>query len=267
MNFTEVTHPTAEPVSTTEAKLHVKVESDITTDDSLIAIQVKAARKWVERTYGLAIVFQAWDGSLDGFPWGEIQIPKYPLRAVSSITYHDEDLSTSTTFSSASYQVDKAKRPPVVVLKNGESWPTDSLRLSSGVVVRGKFGFAVPFTAATSDTITSTAHPFSNGDVVRVQNTGGALPAGLSADTDYYVIGATANTLQLSATSGGSAVDITDVGSGTNFLGEVPEDIKAAIKLLVGQMYAHREPEVTGTVVGKIGFAVDALLAPHRLWT
>ena len=43
----------------------------------------------------------------------------------------------------------------------------------------------------------------------------GTLPAGLSAGTTYYVIAYTAATgaLQVSATSGGSAVNITDVGT------------------------------------------------------
>lgn len=46
---------------------------------------------------------------------------------------------------------------------------------------------------------------------------------------------------------------------------DVPEPIRQAIKLLVGQMYAHREPEVTGTIVSPVRFAVDALLAPYRV--
>ena len=43
----------------------------------------------------------------------------------------------------------------------------------------------------------------------------GTLPAGLSLSTTYYVISYTASTgaLQVSATAGGSAVDITDVGT------------------------------------------------------
>lgn len=43
----------------------------------------------------------------------------------------------------------------------------------------------------------------------------GTLPAGLSAGTTYYVIGYTASTgaLQVSATAGGSAVNITDDGT------------------------------------------------------
>lgn len=45
----------------------------------------------------------------------------------------------------------------------------------------------------------------------------------------------------------------------------VPEPIKQAIKLLVSQMYEQRTPEVTGATLGKVQFAVDALLAPYRL--
>lgn len=71
------------------------------------------------------------------------------------------------------------------------------------------------FTAAATNLITSAAHGLLNDDLVHVSSTG-TLPAGLSASTDYYVIDATTNTFQLSATMGGAAVDITDTGSGTH---------------------------------------------------
>lgn len=45
----------------------------------------------------------------------------------------------------------------------------------------------------------------------------------------------------------------------------VPAPIKHALLLLVAQMYEHRVPEVAGTIVSKVDFAVDALLAPYRL--
>lgn len=78
------------------------------------------------------------------------------------------------------------------------------------------------FTAATSDVVTPTSQTkpngrfeFNNGDRVRL-TTSGTLPAALALATDYYVILATATTLKLSATLGGSAVDITDTGTGTH---------------------------------------------------
>lgn len=46
---------------------------------------------------------------------------------------------------------------------------------------------------------------------------------------------------------------------------QVPQPIKQALLLLVSQMFEHRTPEVSGTIVSKVAFAVEALLAPYRL--
>ncbi len=68
-----------------------------------------------------------------------------------------------------------------------------------------------------TDTITTSGdHEFDNGAKVRIA--GATLPLGFVGDNDYYVISATSNTLQLSATSGGSAVDFTSPGGGPNYL-------------------------------------------------
>ncbi len=45
----------------------------------------------------------------------------------------------------------------------------------------------------------------------------------------------------------------------------VPAPIKHAALLLISQMYEHRTPEVAGTIVSEVRFAVDALLGPYRL--
>lgn len=45
----------------------------------------------------------------------------------------------------------------------------------------------------------------------------------------------------------------------------VPTPIKLALKLLVSQLYENRTPEVTGTIISKVEFAVEALLRPYRL--
>jgi hypothetical protein len=72
------------------------------------------------------------------------------------------------------------------------------------------------FTAAVTDVITSAGHGLSNGEIITVSNSGGALPTGLSANTYYYVIEADTNTFEVSLTSGGTAVDISGTGSGTH---------------------------------------------------
>lgn len=72
----------------------------------------------------------------------------------------------------------------------------------------------------TSDVLTlATARmTFVNGQKVRVSNAGGGLPGGLTAGTDYFVINAGVGgdaKLQLSTAKGGSAVNVTTAGTGT----------------------------------------------------
>lgn len=66
-----------------------------------------------------------------------------------------------------------------------------------------------------ANTLTSNSHAFSNGDRVNISSTGGSVPGGLAKDTLYFVVGSTTNTFQLSATEGGSAISLSDTGSGT----------------------------------------------------
>ena len=46
----------------------------------------------------------------------------------------------------------------------------------------------------------------------------------------------------------------------------VPEDVKRACLLLIGEMYAMREMSVTGTIVAKNIVSIDYLLRHHRVW-
>jgi hypothetical protein len=71
-----------------------------------------------------------------------------------------------------------------------------------------------PFGVASTDTFTSTAHGYANGDLlILTAVTGGA---GLTVGDAFYVIGSTANTFQLARVSGGTAVDFTtDITAGS----------------------------------------------------
>ncbi len=68
-----------------------------------------------------------------------------------------------------------------------------------------------------ADTLTLTGHSLSNTDCINFTTTG-TLPGGLSTFTPYWVINSTVNTIQVAATPGGSAIDITTAGSGTHTL-------------------------------------------------
>lgn len=67
-----------------------------------------------------------------------------------------------------------------------------------------------------TDTINAVGHGNANGQTVTFENSNGILPGGLQPETAYFVVGAAANTFQVSTVSGGAAVDITDNGAGTH---------------------------------------------------
>lgn len=73
------------------------------------------------------------------------------------------------------------------------------------------------FTAeSAANLITSAGHGLINGDLIALSNSGGALPAVLVANLYYFVISATTDTFKVSLTLGGSEVNFTDNGTGTN---------------------------------------------------
>lgn len=80
----------------------------------------------------------------------------------------------------------------------------------------------------TGETLTLTAHGLLTGDgPIQFSNSGGSLPGGISAATDYYVIKVDADKISI-ATSlanalAGTAVNLTSAGSGTNTLSDTAD--------------------------------------------
>lgn len=149
MGLSLVTAPSVEPITTTEAKLHLRV--DHADEDALIGGLVTAAREWCEGFQGRAYVTQTWDYTLDSFPGGDgrIEIPKPPLQSITSVSYVDADGATQTV-SSSDYTVDTAGIVGSVVPAYGESWPT-TRAIPNAVTIRFVAGYGsaadVPETA------------------------------------------------------------------------------------------------------------------------
>lgn len=78
-----------------------------------------------------------------------------------------------------------------------------------------------------TDALTITGHLLVSDASVRVSNSGGVLPSPLVAGTTYFVRDITTNTFKLAATLGGSAINLTTNGTGTNSLtvGEIVVDL------------------------------------------
>ena len=132
----EVTAPSAEPITTAEAKLFLRV--DHATQDDLIDDLIAAARQQVEVDTGRSLITTTWDMTVDAFPADRaITLPRLPLISVTSVTSYDAD-DTAATFSSSDYRVDSAQGR--IALDDDAAWPTD-LRRQSAVVVRFVAGY------------------------------------------------------------------------------------------------------------------------------
>lgn len=111
--------------------------------------------------------------------------------------------------------------PATAIAKNAMLAALDTAISHVGALTR-QAGKAVTGVTST-DTFTSTAHGYANGDlVIFAATTGGSgIKAGTANDADgaadpFFVIGQTANTFQVSRTPGGSAVDLgSDMTAGT----------------------------------------------------
>lgn len=112
-----------------------------------------------------------------------------------------------------------------------QSTNTESVKIvGSDLIFCQKLGIQIAATVTTpsagaftaenvANLFTKATHGFKTGLKVRVSNSGGALPTGLSAATDYFVIYVSASTFKLASSlvnaNAGTAIDISDDGTGT----------------------------------------------------
>lgn len=117
---TQSAAPTVEPLTTAEAKNHLRV--DVDAEDNLIDSLVVAARNVVEQHTGRQLITATWKLYLDDFPTKQIVLPRPPLQSVTSIEYVDTDGNTAT-WSNDEYRVDSDMESARITEEYGESWP------------------------------------------------------------------------------------------------------------------------------------------------
>lgn len=140
MRLKLVTPPALEPVTTAEAKSHMRV--DIGDDDGYIEDDlIPAARIYFEETAWRALITQTWRLNLDEWPESnEIELPRSPLQSVTSVVYKDAD-GTPATWPTSSYIVDTDSEPGRIVLADGESWPNVTLYPANPIVITFVAGY------------------------------------------------------------------------------------------------------------------------------
>jgi uncharacterized phiE125 gp8 family phage protein len=107
--------PAEEPIALAEAKAHLRIDAD--DEDALITELIVAARLFVERTLGQALISQGWSYFLDYWPRGGcITLPLAPAQAVGSVKVHDAE-GGSVTLDASAYAVDVLSAPARLVLR------------------------------------------------------------------------------------------------------------------------------------------------------
>lgn len=144
------TAPAAEPVSLEAVKAHLRIDSDA--EDALLTGLIAAARQHVEGETRRALIERTYDLVLDGFPrhGAPIEIPRPPLRSVTSVQYVDLS-GTTQTWSSDEYTVDAPSGDDAdfgrIVPDYLQRYP-DTQRVPGAVTVRFVAGYG-----ATEDSI------------------------------------------------------------------------------------------------------------------
>jgi uncharacterized phiE125 gp8 family phage protein len=116
-------------------------------EDTLISDFIKAVRTWCQDYQGFSYITQTWDLSLLDWPRGQnyIELPYSPLQSAPLapvVTYYDTD-DVATVWAATNYLVDTDFNPGRIVLNYGGTWPTETLRLSKGVVIRYVAGYGL----------------------------------------------------------------------------------------------------------------------------
>lgn len=132
-----ITDAAAEPITLAEAKAHLRVE--VANDDALIGALISAARKLAEHELGRSLITQTWEKSLDAFPAAEIELPRPPIAAVTSVKYVDT-AGTQQTMSNTLYSLDSDSEPGWLLPAYGTDWP-DTLDTPNAVRVRYTAGY------------------------------------------------------------------------------------------------------------------------------
>jgi len=133
LGLKQTTAPTSEPITLTQVKDHLRID-DTNSDDELNVL-LAAARAHVESRTNRQLMIATWTLSFDKWPVGmTIDLPRPPLRSVTSVVYYDEN-GASQTLAAAKYRVDTSAEPGRLVLDDDEDWPSLDVRPEAITIV------------------------------------------------------------------------------------------------------------------------------------
>lgn len=144
--------------------------------------------------------------------------PVTNTNVTGGVTLYEYDGTTARTIPSL---LGTALGIPAFTVKvGGVATSAYAINNTTGIITLTKKTFTAD---SATDIITSTSHGFTSNQAIKVENSGGALPAPLVTNTLYYVRDVTTHTFKLSASAGpGSAINLTTNGTGTQSISGPP---------------------------------------------
>jgi uncharacterized phiE125 gp8 family phage protein len=162
MAYKVTTAVSVEPITLAEARLHLRLGSDETSEDGLIASLIVMAREVAERYAGCALARQTLEQSLDEFPCdgGEILLDMPPVASVTSIKYDDLN-AVEQTLDASRWHFSAYGTQRRVSLTYGSWWPPTHPQ-ADAVRIRFVTGYATLPGVARSAMLLTIGHYFEN---------------------------------------------------------------------------------------------------------
>ena len=137
MSLTQITPPTSEPVSLSEAKAHCRVTGS--EEDGLIAGYLLAAREYVETHTRRTMLTQTWE-QIEDVLGDEIRLRKAPILSITSVRYLDTAGVEQTLAANQYRLIRRATGEAVIVPAFNVTWPVVQA-VEAAVTVRFVAGY------------------------------------------------------------------------------------------------------------------------------
>jgi len=123
MGYQLLIAPTAEPLELVDAKAHMRVSADDTSEDLLITSMIRAARQKAEQLTQRSLITQTWKYVFDCFDdCYPLLLAKGPHQSISSIVYKDM-AGADQTLATTDYVYDLSGPLARITPTFGKSWP------------------------------------------------------------------------------------------------------------------------------------------------
>lgn len=146
----KITPPAADWITLADAKLHLRVDADVTADDALIAGLVKSVQRACEARCQRSLITTTWELQADDF-CGPLRLLYPQVQSVTSVKYIDR-AGVEQTLATTVYDADVSSEPGRVTLADGQVWPVTRCQ-PNAVRVRYVAGYGAAASAIPEDLV------------------------------------------------------------------------------------------------------------------